>query len=610
MSDGSNRWVAEFTVPPLVDIVGLVVNSEDKRSLALEEMEEFRRESYTDVVLEDSTGIGRLSFHPVTSTGNPVASTGNNVGLAVVVIISYSAIFELYTTSFRSNFPQSEVEVYVADAKVFDSDPGTTLDPARSLRLPQNDEGFSILVSNMEVTVHGTTFWYVLLSGVFVTIGLVCLVLIINSQRMRATNESEFKSLFIADMSHEIRTPMNGILGMAELLNEQEMDDTSMYYLKTLRSCGSILVGIINDILDMSKIQAGLVDIKTEPTQLIDHFRSTIESTWEGFRLNSRSWSKNVITRFVSEEGTLEEVVVDRARVQQILSNIYSNSIKFTENGCIEINLSTKVTTEDKVMICITVQDTGVGMDEKDIQNAFKPFKRLHRRNDIGGTGLGLCICKQLCQLMGGSIKCTSEIDVGTKICFTVLAKATKSNRTRARAEVVLDYETSTSRLQTREERPSGFKQLFLHMSPTKVSEQPMVLVVDDVGVNLMLIAKMLKSLGVESQTCHNGTEAVEACDTKKFSVILMDMVMPVMGGVQATFNIRKGNSPNASTPIVFVSANAQSDAMEECKKCGGNGFITKPVSKETLAGALLKQITTPEKEYIRRFLQGPGSCV
>lgn len=436
------------------------------------------------------------------------------------------------------------------------------------------------------------------MSGFIVSVFTSLILFFLNRSRAKEKSKSNFKSRFIADMSHEIRTPMNGIIGMSELMSSISLDDTALFYLNNIKSCSMTLMGIINDILDMSKIDAGLIDIKPENVNICNKTKSTIENIWITSKLQRGVSSKDLNVKFIVYEGIPMRIIIDTIRVQQIISNLLNNSIKFTSHGVITVSLSvSKIKEHD--MICIKVEDTGCGINSSELKNIFKPFNRSSSTESIG-TGLGLSICKKLCSIMGGNITCKSEIGVGST--FVVFLPFTRPHDVSiSKKNTIIFKGGEIDMIREYEKSTESEQELSLSsLNPYHISTKPTILIVDDVLLNRILLVKILEKAGIDTFTCENGLDAVQKCDITKFSLIFMDMVMPVMDGVDATINIRK-NKLNKETPIIFVSANVQSDAIDICEKSGGNGFLTKPVRITDVIETIISNISIEEKEWCRR---------
>eukprot|EP00903_Cladosiphon_okamuranus_P010670 g10087.t1 len=603
-------FVVLFSTPRNDAVLGLIVNSEESRADAIHASLQSVEPTFVDnVQLADTGEIGRLAFYPISS------SFGPSINTIVVMVIRYEALFEQFVVQFQSAFPKSEVEVFVSGNKVFDSKPQTELDGDSSMSFTSSV--VDILVSEFDRPAYGNVFVYLFVSGVTIVTSLVVVLLLLNSSRVRAERYSSLKSRFIADMSHEIRTPMNGILGMSELLAERKLDSTSSYYVKIISSCGATLMALINDILDMSKIEAGLLEIREDTIKVQQVIKSTVDNHWVAYQMKHRAATDKLEVAVVFETGVPKKIVGDGLRIQQVLSNLLSNSLRFTDAGLIKVVVScvdergskSRAKPTGKRYICVSVQDTGSGMTQDGVKEAFEAFKQVHSRTDVGGTGLGLSICRQLCRLMGGDIVCSSALGVGTTVTFTVEAKATPGPDVAA-PPLRSVYTKEPSDVEERKEKSasSGSDALepILSMEPQEISTHPKILVVDDVLINRKVLSRMLQGVGIDADTCENGLQAVQMCDVCRYSLVLMDMVMPVMDGVKACEQIRS-NSLNRYTPVVFVSANVQSDLVARCEKVGGSGFITKPISKDKILEVLACHCSPEEKEHVRRYLNDTG---
>lgn len=591
--------VLEYTSPRLLDIVGLVVNSEQERAVVLEEVVRTGEAVFIDgVVLADTGNMGRISFYPIFREGRVFKILG--------LVISYKDFFGVFANDILSIFTWCRIEVTVNGTTIFDSDAGDgSLGDEKAIF--RTREGITIGFSKFRDPGHTRVFVYMIVSGIFLVTLMAVIISILNLLRIRAQRDSEFKSRFIADMSHEIRTPMNGILGMTELLLEQSLDSASSYYAQTIYSCGSTLMGIISDILDMSKIEAGLIEINEREVDVASIAHGAMETIWASYRLQNGVSRRKMEALLDVQSGVPDVVVGDGVRIQQVLSNIFTNSMKFTESGTIRVTLSYIDRGSKGSYIQFVVKDTGIGMDPDKVAEAFMPFKQVHSRVDMGGTGLGLSICKKLCELMGGDISCTSSIGVGTVTTFSVRVTLPENTTLRERItnppEVKIFTNGSIDGMKLTGKISSSISDVmekFSTMEPLGTAVPPKILVVDDVAINRKLLSKMLGSVGVTPNTCENGLQATQWCETEKFSIVFMDMVMPVMDGVDACKHI-KSKTINRDTPIVFITANAQSSAVQKCEDAGGEDFITKPFSKKKVVETLVIHSSPEEIEYLRR---------
>lgn len=590
-------FVLTHTSPRLLDLVGLVVNSDESRGNMITEAIRTGESVVVDnVILADTGQLGRIVFHPI--------SDSEEISQILGVVINYRDLFDPLTEHFISIFPQSDIEIFIEGERVFDTDSSIDLGVGDSIETNFNE--LTITISDFEGVEYSDAFIYMFVAGVLIVIAMSVGLFLLNRDRTRAIRDSKFKSRFIADISHEIRTPMNGILGMTELLSEQPLGSASRYYVKTIQSCGTTLMRIISNILDMSKIEAGVIEINEVVVNIRQLANETVENIWETHRMHKGVTRKKLQTVLEISKDVPEEIISDDVRIRQILSNLLTNSLKFTERGSVKIEISRLGCSEEKGdFIRVSVSDTGSGMTPEGVNKAFDPFKQVHLRRDMGGTGLGLSISKQLCGLMGGKIECSSEIGRGTTVVFTVRLKVESGSVTQScmqpfrRVFVNGSIDMINERLCTTSSSSDALE-VFERMVPIDESDHPDILVVDDVRVNRELLVRMFRTIGLEAKTCDNGVQAVQACETNTYSLILMDMVMPVMDGMKACKLIRSCGL-NKSTPVVFVSANAQSTSVDECKQSGGNGFVTKPIKKRSLIDLFLNHSSPEEIEYVRR---------
>lgn len=586
LSEEQGAWVATETSPPAVSLIGSVINSEFRRKAAIRRALDTGHVAFIENILLLTGEYGRISFFPLTTVGN------KQLILANVAI--YSTYFEPFFDSLELIF--TKVTVHIGGEKVYDTN---DLLPLGKNFLTFVNNGVETRFREFQAGNH--VYLSVLMisfSFCFVIIFTMCYL---NFSRFRASTHSDHKSRFIADMSHEIRTPMNGIIGMTELLSELILDPIGSYYVDTIATCGNTLLSIINDILDMSKIESNLIEIRLETIDISKMIISTVNNVWSSYRISERiHQNSSVHLILIIKEGTFTHVRGDPLRIVQIITNLLTNSIKFTETGTITITVSNQSMEDEKIKFMVSVEDTGRGMEKQNIETAFKPFRQVGKLNGTG-TGLGLCICQKLCRLMEGSIKCTSKINVGTVVSFEVLTERVCSSvigYTRNVYTVGMTFD----RIHKIQE-PSNYSNFkyFKDLKPVDNVSIPRVMVADDVRINRQLISVIFQQMGISCTLCEDGQDCLSRCLTTKFSLIFMDMIMPKMGGIETTKLVRKGLNKN--TPIVFVSANVQAKAIESCLKAGGSSFLTKPISKHNIVETFVEHATVEEKEYVRRFI-------
>ena len=364
--------------------------------------------------------------------------------------------------------------------------------------------------------------------------------------RLAKTNAeaaAQAKSEFLANMSHEVRTPLTAVIGFSTLLSQTpDLPSAAQTYIRKVITSGEALLSIVNDILDFSKLEAGQVDLDPAPF----HLRDFLNEVADLFRLQAEA--KGLHLRVQIDGPVPEHVLADRARVQQILVNLLSNALKFTEEGSIRIQASYDPIRQ---VLEVSVIDTGVGVDNALIEKLFQRFTQadgsISRR--YGGSGLGLSICRQLTELMGGSISARSKPGVGSTFTFDLVAPPAGDVAPAAPAGSL-------------EDAPDSLR----------------ILVVDDVEANREIVRALLEAVGQQVEEASGGQEAVSLAVRQTFDLILMDLQMPGMDGFATTRAIRQLSPENGTTPIVALSANVLPEHVAEAERAGMNDHIGKPI--------------------------------
>lgn len=389
--------------------------------------------------------------------------------------------------------------------------------------------------------------------------------------RRAAEAASQSKSTFLASMSHEIRTPLNGILGMAQVLMERELRTENRELIKIISDSGETLLGLLNDILDISKIEAGKVEIE----QVEDDLRHAMNRVRNLFL--SSAEEKDLELVLDMDPDLPARICFDPLRVRQVVSNLVSNAIKFTSSGKVSIHVKWDSSDPQRPITSISVADTGIGMTEEAQERLFGSFEQADKSTsrEYGGTGLGLAISRKLARLMEGDIVTQSKLGQGSVFTFTMVTPAADSPG----AAHLPDTPAEVA-------RPSG----------SRISGRR-VLVVDDNEVNRRVASLMIAPLGVEIDEAANGAAALEKLRAEPFDVVLLDIHMPVMDGHATVKEIRASLPPLNKIPVIALTADAMSGDRERYLATGMDDYVSKPLSQSDLEEALLRALTgTPRK--------------
>jgi signal transduction histidine kinase len=393
----------------------------------------------------------------------------------------------------------------------------------------------------------------------------------------RAEASTRAKSEFLAMMSHEIRTPMNGILGMVQLLDFTSLSEEQRGYVNTIRSSGDTLLVLINDILDFSKIEAGQLELEQRSFSL----EPTLRSALALFRPEAERKGLSLGIEFAP--GIPRHITGDRTRLKQVLSNLVGNAIKFTESGHVRVRVAGKVNDQEQLVLRVEVADTGIGIPPERRDRLFKPFSQVDSSTTrrFGGTGLGLAICARLCEAMGGGIGVISEPGKGSAFRFKVLLDVARSAPDTVPGGMPLSMPSPLA----------AHPPLRPAVAATGKSG-PLVLVVDDDKINRTLAVAMLGKLGVRAESADCGEDAVLRVTAGDVDVVLMDMQMPGMDGVQATHFIR--NLDVRQPHIIALTANAFESDRDRCLAAGMDDFMAKPFQLALLRSKLAKLMLLP----------------
>jgi len=393
------------------------------------------------------------------------------------------------------------------------------------------------------------------------------------------------KSRFLANMSHEIRTPMNGVIGMIQLLLGTELTPKQERFARVVESSGETLLALIDDVLDLSKIEAGKVVLEHLDFDLV----RTVEAVIAPLRVKANAKGLRIESRLAKQIPKL--LRGDAHRLRQILNNLCANAIKFTEHGEISLEAALDGRTNDRMTVRFTVTDTGIGLRADQIGALFSPFSQADgsTTRKYGGTGLGLAISRQLVELMGGAIGVESEAGLGSKFWFTgCFGEASNSQ-----SEVA------------NEGKAAGVS---AEVEKTGMARTARILVAEDNAVNRFVVMAQLEKLGYQADAVVNGAEAVEAVRQGHYDLVLMDGEMPVMDGYEATRQIRQSNHPDI--PIIAVTADAMATDHDRCLREGMSDYIAKPVDAIRLGSLITEWLAVGSRNAANSVAGGLGRKV
>jgi signal transduction histidine kinase/ActR/RegA family two-component response regulator len=367
------------------------------------------------------------------------------------------------------------------------------------------------------------------------------------------------KSNFLANMSHEIRTPLNGIIGASQLLSRSVLLPEQQELLQTLQASGNLLINIISDILDISKIEADKLIISPVTTNIRHCVKTVVDISQPGI-INQH---KPIVLSYIVDDNVTPFVKVDEGRLQQILVNLIGNAIKFTDEGTVTVTVKGSEIKDGLQDISFHIKDDGIGISQESLTQLFKPFTQVNTTalRKYGGTGLGLSICKKLVELMNGKIWAISKEAQGSVFVFSLPLQVTNG-------EVVTEPKAED-------------KKTFLYR-PLRI------LLAEDNKMNQLIASKIFKKVGYNIDIAENGLDAIRMNDNQLYDLIFMDIQMPEMDGLQATRSILKKHGKSAP-PIIAMTANVLSEDENECTMAGMKDFVSKPFTFERLENVIQK---------------------
>lgn len=375
---------------------------------------------------------------------------------------------------------------------------------------------------------------------------------------LQTEDANRAKTNFVSNMSHEIRTPMNSIVGITEILLRSRHSPKEQEYLLNIQSSGRVLLTIINDVLDCSKMEAGKIQLFDEPYDTCSLFHDLRIS------MENRIGHSGLELIYDIDQDILCKLKGDMGRIRQVIINLVNNAIKYTEKGSVRFSVHVRQKNTDKVMLYYEVADTGIGIRKEDHKILFDAFQRVEmdRNRYVEGTGLGLTISQNLVNMMGGVIEVESEYGKGSRFFFTI--EQTIIDPTPVSA---VNYNGQKDNV-TEKEAECLF-----------IAPEAHILLVDDNELNLVVAKELLKPLRMQIDTAENGLQAVKMVRGSQYDLVLMDHMMPVMDGIEAAKAIRAlPEDKYQKLPIIALTANAMVDARKEFLNAGMNGFVAKPI--------------------------------
>jgi PAS domain S-box-containing protein len=377
--------------------------------------------------------------------------------------------------------------------------------------------------------------------------------------RQIAEDAMQSKQQFLSNMSHEIRTPMTAIIGFSKVVLKTDLTEKQKEYITAIKTSSDALLVLINDILDIAKVDAGKMTFDL----LSFNLKASMSIMLHLFDIKFHEKELKLVTDF---DKTIPELLLgDSVRLNQIMLNLVSNAIKFTTEGKITVSVHLKSEDDDNVTIEFTVSDTGIGIPQNMIATIFENFEQATTSTArlFGGTGLGLAIVKKLVEKQGGTIDVKSKINEGSTFSFVLSFQKVKPEPVSIISITEVELDTSIKNLK--------------------------VLVVEDVALNQLLMKIILDDFGFERDIANNGKEAIEILQSKSFDIVLMDLQMPEMNGFEATEVIRK--KLNSNIPIIALTADVTADDLKQCKSFGMNDHIAKPIDEKLLYSKIVELV-------------------
>ncbi|MBQ7587019.1 MAG: response regulator [Lachnospiraceae bacterium] len=428
------------------------------------------------------------------------------------------------------------------------------------------------------------SFFTLLIVGIIMTMLLSYQALLfrrenerVNSQKKEIEELNRVQKRFFSFMSHEIRTPVNAILGTNEMmLRRKDIPEEILEDAYNVQNAGKMLLAIINDILDLSRMEAGNMEIIPVEYRVAEMISEIVNM------IRVRAEEKGLVFDVDADPDIPSGLMGDEIRIKQIIINLLTNAVKYTEKGSVKLGIKSEKADDDRIMLIISVRDTGIGIKKELMSTLFDEFKRvdIEKNRNIEGTGLGLSIVKQLVNLMDGEIHVDSVYGEGTEFTVSLLQGVTDPERI-GKTDI-----TAHSKPQAGNDRPF-------------TAPEAKILIVDDNKVNIAVETGLLRNTGIQIDTALSGPEALELTLKNKYDCILMDHFMPGMDGIECLKHIRSQTEGMCNeVPVIILTANAEGENQELYKEAGFDGRLSKPVSGSSLEGELIKHIPKDKIKY------------
>ena len=422
-----------------------------------------------------------------------------------------------------------------------------------------------------EESVHGKFVWLVDVTEHYKTNKKL------TELKEMADAANKAKSNFLANMSHEIRTPINTVLGMDEIILREATDVQIKGYAENIRDAGTTLLSLVNDLLDFSKIECGKMEILPVEYEIANVLTEVINM------IEIKAANKKLEFKAIVAEDMPYLLFGDEIRLKQVITNLLTNAVKYTEEGSVILKVDWKEAGDSSVSIIVSVIDTGIGIKEEDLSRLFVSFERIEERRNrnIEGTGLGISITKEILELMNTSLNVRSEYGVGSTFSFT-LKQAIRDRKPIGKFREKYAYSNEKSK----------------KYRTTFVAPNAKILVVDDNAMNLSVVEGLLKNTTIQVDCANSGAAALELCNDLKYDIILMDHMMPYMDGIETLKNIKASeDGPNYDTPVIVLTANAVSGAKEMYLEQGFVDYMSKPIQGKRLEEKIVEFL--PEDKYV-----------